>query len=323
MKTILRYIVAIIFIVSGFVKAVDSVGFSFKLEEYFSPTVFNLPFLETYVLPIAVFVSVLEVVLGVMLLLKIQLRKTLLALILLCVFFGFLTFYSAYFNVVTDCGCFGDAIKFTPWQSFWKDIILLIGLLILWVLYRKNEGNKTFNLIKNIGLALSILIMMIVVFIGIKKEPLIDFRAYKIGTDLNLEKQKIEANPSEYKTFYTLKNNNTGEEKKINQDDYILDKSLWEEGTPWEIQSDKTTSEIVKEGYKSEVSKFRIEDEMDNDITTEILNAPKVVLLFSYKPKELSSEDVKIAENKVKNNALVYGVSTNLKTFSEIKNATM
>ena len=109
--TILRYLIALIFIASGFVKAVDPVGFSFKLEEYFSPGVFNMPFLESFALPLAILVCFVEVVLGLMLLLKFKLRLTLILLIALCVFFGFLTFYSAYFNVVTDCGCFGDALK--------------------------------------------------------------------------------------------------------------------------------------------------------------------------------------------------------------------
>ena len=115
MKRILRYIIAIIFIISGFVKAVDVKGFSFKLEEYFSPDVFNLLFFEKYTLEIAVFVVALELILGLMLLMKAKLKTTLISLIALCVFFAFLTFYSAYFNKVTDCGCFGDAIKFTPW----------------------------------------------------------------------------------------------------------------------------------------------------------------------------------------------------------------
>ena len=136
-KNLLRFVIAVIFILSGFVKAVDLVGFSFKMEEYFSPSVFNMPFLEKFALIFSVIVVVLELLLGVMLLLKFKLKFTISALIALCVFFGFLTFYSAYYNVVTDCGCFGDAIKFTPWQSFIKDIVLLAGLIILFVLYKK------------------------------------------------------------------------------------------------------------------------------------------------------------------------------------------
>ena len=142
MKAVLRYIVALIFIASGFVKAVDLKGFSFKLEEYFSTIVFDLPFLEKYALAFSIIVVVLELILGFMLLMKIKLKQTLYALIALCVFFGFLTFYSAYYNVVTDCGCFGDALKFTPWQSFWKDITLLFLLLILAVLYRNREEDE-------------------------------------------------------------------------------------------------------------------------------------------------------------------------------------
>ncbi|HOB25234.1 MAG TPA: DoxX family protein, partial [Kaistella sp.] len=189
MKHILRIIIALIFIASGFVKAVDAVGFSFKLEEYFSPAVFNMPFFEKQALPIAIIVVVLELVLGFFLLMKMRLKFTLSALIALCVLFGFLTFYSAYFNVVTDCGCFGDALKFTPWQSFVKDIVLLLGLIFLWILYRKDfnepEQKSTF---KKYASAFAFLTMVFVINWGISHEPLIDFRHYKIGTDLNVEK---------------------------------------------------------------------------------------------------------------------------------------
>lgn len=323
MKAILRYIIALIFIASGFVKAVDTVGFSFKLEEYFSPTVFNMPFFEKYALPIAVFVSALEIILGVMLLMKIQLRKTLIALISLCVFFAFLTFYSAYFNVVTDCGCFGDALKMTPWQSFWKDIVLLVGLLILWFAYKdSNKFEKPAGCIQSPILWLTVFLVTFIISWGIKNEPLIDFRDYKKGTDLRLEKQKIAQNPSEYKTFYVLKNNKIGEEKKINSDDFVADKKLWEEGTPWEIQKDKTTSEIVKQGYASEIAKFRIEKN-GNDITDQVLNAEQAVLVFTYKPDELNSEEIQKIENAVTKFPLVYGVSTRPNIFSTIPNVTM
>ncbi len=324
MKAILRYIIALIFIASGFVKAVDTVGFSFKLEEYFSPAVFNMPFFEKYALGIAIFISAVEIILGAMLLMKIQLKKTLVALISLCVFFAFLTFYSAYFNVVTDCGCFGDALKMTPWQSFWKDIALLIGLIIVWLAYQNSDKfEKPAGCIKSPLLWLVVFFTTFIISWGIKKEPLIDFRDYKIGTDLRLEKQKIAQNPSEYKTFYVLKNNKTGEEKKINSDDFVADKKLWEEGTPWEIQKDKTTSEIVKQGYESEIAKFRIDDQNGSDITDQILNAEKAVLVFSYKPSVLSKEKIQEIENTVSRNTFVYGVSTNPTTFKKITNGTM
>src|SRR5690606_26204264 len=112
-------------------------GFSFKLEEYFSSGVLNLPFLEPIALEISLAVVILEVLLGVMLLVGFRIKFTIWSLFVMIVFFTFLTFYSAYFNKVTDCGCFGDAIKLTPWESFFKDIILLILILVL--LYGKKH----------------------------------------------------------------------------------------------------------------------------------------------------------------------------------------
>ncbi len=320
MKDALRIIVGVIFIISGFVKTIDARGFSFKLEEYFSPSVFNLSLLETYALPLAIFVAIFEILLGLALVIKLCLKKSLALLIALCVFFAFLTFYSAYFDKVTDCGCFGDAIKFTPWQSFWKDIILLVGLLILWIGYRKEKEQK--NKLALARFFIGLLGTITITSAGIYGEPLIDFRDYKIGTDLNAERKKIEKNPAEYKTYYTLKNTKTGEEKEANQDDYVNKQEYWEEGTPWEIIEDKTISKLVKEGYKSEISKFKLSDKDENDATEEILNKEKVILIFSYNPKEIKDYSAKISELKKKNSE-IYGVSPEGDTFKGLTNFSM
>lgn len=333
-KGLLRLIIAVIFILSGFVKAVDLVGFSFKMEEYFSPAVFNMPFLEKFALLFSVIVVILELLLGFMLLLKLKLKFTLSALIALCIFFGFLTFYSAYFNVVTDCGCFGDAIKFTPWQSFIKDIVLLFGLIILFILYRKEfkkkdnysyGEKKDSDNVRYIILAVFSVVMLGIGAYGILYEPVIDFRDYKIGTDLKAEKEKINKNPSEYKTFYSLKNQKTGEILKVNQDDYIKETKYWAEGSPWKIEEGKNESLLVKEGYKSEIVKFKIEDPSGMDMTEEVINAPKAILVFSYHPKEVSPDLLKQVEAKVKAQKanVVYGVSTDPNTFKTIKNMMM
>jgi len=333
-KGLLRLIIAVIFILSGFVKAVDLVGFSFKMEEYFSPAVFNMPFLEKFALLFSVIVVILELLLGFMLLLKLKLKFTLSALIALCIFFGFLTFYSAYFNVVTDCGCFGDAIKFTPWQSFIKDIVLLFGLIILFILYRKEFKKKDHysygekkdsDNVRYIILAVFSVVMLGIGAYGILYEPVIDFRDYKIGTDLKAEKEKINKNPSEYKTFYSLKNQKTGEILKVNQDDYIKETKYWAEGSPWKIEEGKNESLLVKEGYKSEIVKFKIEDPSGMDMTEEVINAPKAILVFSYHPKEVSPDLLKQVEAKVKAQKanVVYGVSTDPNTFKTIKNMMM
>jgi uncharacterized membrane protein YphA (DoxX/SURF4 family) len=334
MKNILRYIIAIIFIASGFVKAIDVKGFSFKLEEYFSPDVFNLTFLQNFTLEIAIFVVALELILGLMLLLKMKLKCTLISLIALCVFFAFLTFYSAYYNKVTDCGCFGDAIKFTPWQSFWKDMALLLGLIILWFLNKKSDTLHNENgFLKMPFLGIGILVSAFIIYYGIAHEPLIDFRDYKIGTDLNLEKQKIAANPSEYKTSYTMKNTKTGEEKVVGQDDFVNQKEYWEEGTPWQIQKGKEVSVLVKQGYQSSIDKFKLEDENGNDITEQILHLPKVVIFFSYAPEKIKENDKNFLEYGIEDfifnykelnpKSEFYGVSTQKSFFKKVKSLTM
>ncbi|MFT4033267.1 MAG: DoxX family protein [Siphonobacter sp.] len=135
-----RIIVGVVFIFSGLIKLNDPVGTQIKLEEYFEVFAQDFPHMASFwesLVPFALFFSVLlcslEVLAGVALLIQWKLRKTTWFLVLLCTFFAFLTFYSAYFNKVTDCGCFGDMIKLKPWTSFWKDIILLVLLLVvLW-----------------------------------------------------------------------------------------------------------------------------------------------------------------------------------------------
>ena len=130
-----RIIVGSLFIVSGLVKANDTLGFSYKLEEYFSAAVFDLPALEPMALFFAILVSVGEVALGVAVLVGGKMKLTTWLLVILTVFFGFLTWYSWVFDAVKDCGCFGDALKgsigrsLTPAESFFKDLILFVFVI--------------------------------------------------------------------------------------------------------------------------------------------------------------------------------------------------
>ena len=140
---------------------------------------------------------------------------------------------------------------------------------------------------------------------------------------MNAERQKIAANPSEYKTSYKLKNSKTGEEKVVNQDDYVNQKQYWEEGTPWQIQTGKEVSVLTKQGYKSALDKFKLEDENGNDITEQVLHLPKVYLVFSYKPKEVSKEDFAKCENLAKTYKNIYGITTEKAFFRTIPNVTM
>ena len=178
-----RVIVGVLFIISGFIKLNDPVGFSFKLEEYFSSTVLDLPLLEPYALAIALFVVILEVILGVTLLLGYRIKLTLWTLLGTIVFFTFLTLYSAVTGKVTDCGCFGDALKLTPWESFYKDVVLLVLiLLLLWgKRYLKPLGSAGFRL----GVTLvSLLACVLFARYVLRHLPWIDFRPYHIGASI-------------------------------------------------------------------------------------------------------------------------------------------
>jgi uncharacterized membrane protein YphA (DoxX/SURF4 family) len=188
LRTISRYLVGGLFIFSGLIKINDPVGTQIKLEEYFTVFAVDIaPFFDA-LKPLSLFLSVtlstLEVVLGIALLLKYKDKWVISILLAMIVFFTFLTFYSAYFNKVTDCGCFGDAIKLTPWQSFTKDVILLI--LILFLFRGRKRHNEDYKKWSPIVVGTIMVLSLIVCFNAIRHLPVIDFRAYKKGTDLNL-----------------------------------------------------------------------------------------------------------------------------------------
>jgi uncharacterized membrane protein YphA (DoxX/SURF4 family) len=182
-----RYLVGGLFIFSGMIKINDPVGTAIKLEEYFEVFAGDIAeffsLFSPFSLPLAVTLNVLEVALGIALIMRFRTRITLWALLLLIVFFTFLTFYSAYFNKVTDCGCFGDAIKLTPWESFYKDIILL-GLIGYMFAVRKRITDNSFATSGVIVLSVTMISFFLAIY-AIRHEPFIDFRAYKVGTDLN------------------------------------------------------------------------------------------------------------------------------------------
>ena len=190
MKNILvvsRYLVGGLFIFSGLIKVNDPVGTQVKLEEYFTIFSYDIaPFFSSLIplsLFLSFFLSIAEVVLGLALLVRYRSKWIVTSLLLLIVFFTFLTFYSAYFNKVTDCGCFGDVIKLTPWQSFLKDVILLVLILLLFfnrkhLVYRGNDRFKAFLL------SGTVVTCLVVALLAVAHLPLFDFRAYKVGTHI-------------------------------------------------------------------------------------------------------------------------------------------
>ena len=137
-----RLLVGSLFIISGLIKANDPVGFSYKLKDYFAADVLNMEWLIPFALVFAVIICVVEIVLGFATVMGSKMKLVSWLLLLMIIFFTFLTFYSAYFEKVTDCGCFGDALKLTPWQSFSKDAVLLIFVLVIFLKRKAIELNS-------------------------------------------------------------------------------------------------------------------------------------------------------------------------------------
>ncbi|MCI4667594.1 MAG: DoxX family protein [Bacteroidia bacterium] len=183
--------VGILFIYSGFVKANDYIGFAYKLEEYFvvfgEHFPFSKPFWDLFVPlaePMAWFISVFEIALAFAIIVGWRMNLTMWLTMLMMVFFTVLTGYSHVTGAVTDCGCFGDALKLEPWESFMKDIILTLALIPLF-LVRKSVHPTPNNRIAGFIVALSFLISGFFSYYCHENLPWIDYRAYKVGVDLN------------------------------------------------------------------------------------------------------------------------------------------
>jgi uncharacterized membrane protein YphA (DoxX/SURF4 family)/peroxiredoxin len=280
-----RIFVGILFIISGLIKLNDPVGFSYKLAEYFGETVLNMPFLIPFSLAIAVFIVISETVLGFMLLMGYKSKFTIWSLLLMIVFFTFLTFYSAYFNKVTDCGCFGDALKLTPWESFTKDVVLLFFIVILFVnmtLIKPLFNKKVTNILVVISIALCC-------FMGywvLNHLPLKDFRAYKVGTNIHKGMEIPEGAPRskvEMVFIYKVK----GVDKEFTE------KTLAEipEGAAFVDRIDK----VIEEGYVPPIHDFTMEKD-GTDHKDELLQEPKLLLFVMYDLDKANADGMKQLE---------------------------
>ncbi len=275
--TAARFFVGLLFIFSGFIKLNDPLGFSYKLEEYFSEGVLGLPFLIPYALWLAVFLVIFEVILGVALLLGYRVKFTVWSLLLMIVFFTFLTFYSAYFEKVTDCGCFGDAIPLTPWQSFYKDVLLLVLILFLFV--KRKQITPLFK-----GSIQTMLIVVTTLFCGwfahhvLEHLPWLDFRPYKVGANIQEGMEIPEDAPLpvfEYRWKF----------KKPDGTEALIVNTGAYPSVEGEFVDVETT--LIEEGYIPPIHDFSMEKEGE-DFTEMFLTTDKLMIIVAY---NLSSSD--------------------------------
>ena len=237
-----RFFVGGLFIFSGLIKLNDPVGTRIKMEEYFGVFAEDFgSFFSLFIpasLEIGLIMIILEIVLGVAVLIFYRMNVTTVLLLLLMVFFTFLTFYSAYYNKVTDCGCFGDAIKLTPWESFIKDVILMIPVLhLFWYrktyvpVLRKREGHLVVGMATAVSLFLGVY--------AIRHLPFIDFRAYRIGNHIPTQMQ-----PEEQPVFeYVFVRKDNGEE--VRSEKYLMDTTRYKYQSVVQLNEDKTRPKIT------------------------------------------------------------------------------
>jgi uncharacterized membrane protein YphA (DoxX/SURF4 family) len=268
---IARFLVGGLFIFSGFIKANDPLGFSYKLEEYFE--VFKadtgLGLFEWFAhiaLPLAIIICVSEMILGFMLLVGFKRNLTLWLLFAQIVFFTFLTFYSACYNKVTHCGCFGDFLKLKPWESFWKDVILLILITLLFS-GKENIKELFAPLLVNSLTVVALLASIWFPVYAYRNLPPLDFRAYAIGMNIRDNMKPGEGyQPAVYESGFIYENLKTHKQEHFNMKNYP-----WQDTLNWKWVA--TDNLLVKEAVNPpKITDFSVTDANGVSIGDSILN---------------------------------------------------
>ena len=266
---ICRILLALVFILSGFVKAVDPLGTQYKIQDYLQAMQLGDMLPDMLTLALSVAQSAVEFCLGIFLLFAIQRRLTSRLILLIMLVMTPLTLWLALTNPISDCGCFGDALVLTNWQTFWKNVVLTVAAVVvaLWPREMFRFVNKTNQWIV---INYSVLFAFAVSVWSLYDLPLFDFRPYHIGADIKqgMEIPEGEEGPQFETTFILEKN---GERREFTVDNYP--DSTW---TFIDSKSVQTT-----EGYVPPIHDFSIvrlpEEE---DITDEVLNDTSYVMLL-------------------------------------------
>lgn len=265
-----RLFVGLLFIFSGLVKANDPLGFGYKLQEYFE--VFHTTFLNDYAAAISIVICALEIILGIALLLGYRALQVSWGLLLLILFFTFLTFWSAAFDVVKSCGCFGDAIPLTPWQSFLKDLVLLALIAVIFIKRKHIQPLFSSPGLMNAFMAIAVIFSFGVGIYTYNYLPFVDFLPYQVGANLP-ENMRIPpgAPKDEYVITYSLKHKKSGETQKMTDKEY-LKTEIWKDAN-WEIIGEPQ-NQLIKKGYEPKIRDLIISDSQGTDYTSEIIENP-------------------------------------------------
>lgn len=274
-RNISRILLGLVFMFSGFVKGVDPWGFTYKLIDYFEA--FQLEWLEPSAIFLSVFVSALEFVIGFMLFLNARPKLASWGNLLFMAFFTPLTLYLAIENPVNDCGCFGDAIILTNWETFYKNLILL-ALSILVFIERGKFKPSWKSLHQTIIIFVGFFIMFGFSWYSYQHLPIIDFRAWKVGSDMT---QK----PPKPRVFLTYKNTETGETKEWLTKDLPYKKPGFNE--QWQFVSQRVVEPDMPDNT------LRLENKDGINVSEDILNVEGYnFILVAYNLEKADAESM-------------------------------
>ncbi len=280
-KNLCRIIVGIVFIYSGFVKGIDPLGSDYKFTDYFNA--FGMGWMNATTLFFSFALSLVEFLIGIALLFNLWVSRMAWGSLLFMAFFTPLTLVLALTNPVSDCGCFGDAMILTNWQTFWKNIILLL-LAIMIFMYRK-EYKSSLPLVGQFSfLALAGAGMLCLSVYCYRHLPVLDFRPYAVGKNITEGMRLPEgAEPDQYEVTLKYKNKQTGEIRSFTEENYP-----WQDTLNWEYES--SSERLVKKGYITPIHDLVIEHPTLGNITEEILEDDNhTILAVAY---NLTQSDV-------------------------------
>lgn len=270
LKQIARVLLGLTFVFSGFVKGIDPLGSAYKFSDYFNA--FHMPGLVGLAFALGILLAAAEFFLGVAFIFKFYIRLTSWLMLAFMLFFTGLTLYIALTNPVSDCGCFGDALKITNWQTFYKNIFLL-ALAIYVFAQRKNFSNKSGPVLPIAFTTMTMVFYFYLVDYSYKHLPIIDFSPYKVGVNIPEAMKIPEGAPVDvYKNTLTYKNINTGEEKQFTEENYP-----WQDTLNWKFV--KMESILAQKGYTPPIHDFRIETPEGEDIKDFFLYEDKTTFI--------------------------------------------
>ena len=310
LNVICRWVVGLVFLFSSFVKGVDPLGTVYKVQEYMTAwSIGSLTF--EWAVPLAgVLACALicaEFVVGVLLITNSYRRMTAWLLVLMMLFFTVTTFIDAVTNKVTDCGCFGDAVKLTNWQTFWKNVALdvpTVWIFLTWHLRRKKRFERDC-----IFLVAAVAAMLVFCIYNINHEPVIDFRPWKIGNKMIEEREAM--NHMTFKDFekWEILNSTSDEPFELKADGFSMMDMLMEDHAVELIQAEEglvivtihTLDKMDAEGVK--------EVKLAQQLAAE--NDKQIVLLTAALPEEIQAW---LYDNQIEGMDYLFADATAIKT---------